>query len=739
MTDQAVDTDGVKLSGHAATEGHFLGRTRELKELRADIERTGLDTISGRKAPRARVLLIAGRPGSGRTALAEELVRQVAGRYPDGVLRARLAEPDGTPVPVERAARDLLSALDVPAPAGADQDDLAALLRHTLAGRRVLLLLDDAAGAEQVDALLPDAPECLLVAVSAGPLTGIADVRPCTLGGLDTKSGLDLLTRYTGSVRITVDPRSAEGLVEACQGQPAALNLAGGWLAARPQAAVADLAKQLHAESDEGTPLSRVFRLVHAALPAPAARTLRLLCLAPAGLADPHTASALAGCSVDAARTTLDGLTALGLLRAVDSPLPQYEVPGCLHPLLRAAAETQDRPAELRLARARMLERTVRLLQSCRAITETDNPQAREKLQGTPAALRFPTPRAAAEWLRARRPALLASARLAVADGELDTLARRLMSQLVRAMVAHFGTQAAAPDLYGVHQLVLDVAERRDLPRERAAALLNLADVDARTGRTAEALARYRAALDAGRAANDPYAIGRAMESVGGAHLELEDYDRAADWFGRALAQRLARDERAEAARLYGRIATAHTYAGRYGEAQRAWRAAAAGHRKNGDVGAYARASSELARVQEYAGRPEESLRTCQEAVEWARRAEDTRLQAAVQLRMADTLERLGDPAAAGLHRSAAERILGEEIPDRDAEPRPPAGARPREEQGSRPPAVADPGPRGGPAPETAPEPVSGPSSGPEAEPERADHLEHRANTCEIRSTPAED
>ncbi|MEH0469287.1 tetratricopeptide repeat protein [Streptomyces sp. B21-097] len=675
MTDQAVDTGGAQLSGHAASEGHFLGRTRELKELRADIERAGLDTISGRKAPRARVLLIAGRPGSGRTALAEELVRQVADRYPDGVLRARLAEPDGTPVPVERAARELLAALHVAAPAGADEDDLAALLRASLARRRVLLLLDDATGAEQVDALLPDTPQCLLVAVSSGPLTGIADVRPCTLGGLDTKSALELLTRYTGSVRITVDPLSAEGLVEACQGEPAALTLAGGWLAARPQAAVADFARQLHAEIDEGSPLSRVFGLVHAALPAPAARVLRLLCLAPAGLADPHTASALAGCSVGAARTVLDDLTALGLLRAVDSPLPQYEIPGCLHPLLRAAAATHDRPAELQLARARMLERTVRLLQSCRAITETDSPQAREKLQGMPRALRFPTPRAAAEWLSVRRPALLASARLAVADGELDTLARRLMSQLVRAMVAHVGTRAAAPDLYGVHQLVLDVAERRGLPREKAAALLNLADVDARTGRTAEALVRYRAALDAGREANDPYAIGRAMESVGGAHLELGDYERAADWFGRALAQRLARDERADAARLYGRIATAHTYAGRYGEAQRAWRAAAAGHRKNGDVGAHARALSELARVQEYAGRPEESLRTCHEAVEWARRAEDTRLQAAVQLRLADTLERLGDPAAARLHRGAAERILEEEPSDDDTGPEQPERA----------------------------------------------------------------
>ncbi|MFF7738913.1 tetratricopeptide repeat protein [Streptomyces sp. NPDC007984] len=660
MTDQVVETGDVRPAGRAAGEIEFLGRTRELKELRADIERAGLDTLAGRKPPRARVLLIAGRPGSGRTALAGELVRQVADRYPDGVLRARLTEPDGTPVPVGRAARDLLTALDERAPAGACEDDLTDALRTALADRRVLLLLDDAADAEQVDALLPDTPDCLVVAVSQGPLTGISDVRPCTLGGLDAKSGVELLTRHTGSVRITVDPRAAEGLAEECQGQPAALMLAGGWLAARPKAAVSDLAKQLRAEDTEGTALTRVFRLAYDALPATSARMLRLLALAPAGLVDPQTASALVGSSVGGARALLDDFVALGFLHAVDSPLPQYEVPGCLQPQLRILAEHHERPAELQLARARMLERTVRLLQACRAITETDSPQARQKLLDMPRALRFPTPRAAADWLRLTRPALLASVRLAVADGELDTLARRLMSQLVRAMAAHIGTQAAAPDLYDIHRMVLGVAERRRLPRERAAALLNLGDLDARTGRTADALARYRAALDAGREVNDPYATGRAMESVGGAYQDLDDFDRAADWFGRALVERLARGERAEAARLYGRIAAAHTFAGRYGEALRNWRAAIAGHRKNGDVAAQARALSELARVQEYAGRPEESLRTCREAVEWARRAEDPRLQAALHLRLADTLEHLEDPASAALHRGAAERILGD-------------------------------------------------------------------------------
>ncbi|MEV0093164.1 tetratricopeptide repeat protein [Streptomyces sp. NPDC050738] len=662
MTDQAVHVSGrADVREPGRTDGQFFGRQRELKSLRADIGRAGLDTMAGRKGKRPRVLLIAGRPGSGRTALADELARGLAGEYPDGVLRARLTSPGGERVPTADTARALLGALAVVAPPGEGEDELTERVREALSVRRVLLLLDDAADAEQVDPLLPDAADCLVVATSTGPLTGIPDVRPCTLGGLDAAAGVELLGRFTGKVRITVDPRSAETLVEECGGQPAALVLVGGWLAARPKAAVADVAKKLRALPDDAEqptgarPLARAFRFVYESLPAPAARILRLLALAPAGLVDAHTASALAGCSVSAAQSTLDDFAALGLLRQVG---PLYEVPGALAPLLRALMEDRDRPAEVQLARARMLERTVRQLQSCRAVTEPDGSPARKRLAGLPKSLRFPSAPAAAEWLRVRQGALLASARIAVEDGDLDTLARRLVAALVRALIAHRGAEAAAAELYGLHQLVLSVAERRDLPREKAAALLNLADLDARTGRTQEALARYRAALDAGRAANDPLAISRAMESVGGAYQELGDWQRASDWYGRALAQWQSRGESADEARLYGRLGAVLTYAGNYGEALRNWRAAAAGHRRLGDLAGQARVLSEAARVQEYAGRPEESLRTCQEAVEWARQASDVRLQAALEIRLADTLDRLGDPAAAQLHRGSAERLL---------------------------------------------------------------------------------
>lgn len=450
------------------------------------------------------------------------------------------------------------------------------------------------------------------------------------------------------------------------RGQPAALALVAGWLAARPGASVADVAKQLRDQQDDADqpvgarPLARAFRLVHDSLPPAAAGILRLLALAPAGLADAHTASALAGCSVSAAQTTLDDFVRFGLLRSNGAELPLYEVPGCLVPLVRAVLEERERPAEIQLARARMLERTVRRLQACRAITDPEDSPARRRLAGLPRSLRFPHPESAAEWLRSREPALLAAARSAVREGDLDTLARRLVAALVRALAVHRGTEEAAPVLYGLHGLVLEVAERRDLHREKAAALLNLADLDAGTGRTREALARYRAALDAGRAAHDLYATGRAMESAGGAYAELGDFNRASDWYGRALAQRLGQGERADEARLYGRLGAVHTYAGRYGEALRDWRAAAAGHRRLGDVPAQARALSEAARVQEYAGRPQESLHTCREAVDLARRAGDVRLQAALELRLADTLDRLGDPAAARLHRATADRLLKE-------------------------------------------------------------------------------
>lgn len=700
MTDQAVQPagtddaaggaprDGAGAAGRAAVPapaGHFTGRDDELAQMRADMEKAGLHTLSGRPSPHSRVLLVAGRPGSGRTALAEAFARQAASTFADGILRARLTEPGGTPVPTERTARDLLAALGPdPVPAGADEDELTETLRTELGRRKVLLLLDDVTLPEQVLDLLPDTRDCLVVAVAAGPLTGVPDVRPCTVGGLNGDAAVSLLASRAGAPhRTTVDPRSAELVAEACGYLPAALVLAGGWLAARPKLSVADAAKQL-GQLPQADPLERAFRLVADSLTKTPARVLRMLALAPEGLVDAHTASSLSGCPVAAARQILEEFLRLGLLRTSALAPGCYAVPRCLDPLLRAELAVHEGPDETVFARARMLERTVRQLRACHAVTEPDGSEARKRLAFLPRTVRFATRREARDWLEARRPAILAAARLAVAEGggRLDGLARRLISALARAFDAHRSPEEAAPELYRLHELVLDVAERAALQRERAAALLNLGDLDARTGRHSRALQRYRAALEAARdgdgnegggrertvrengngrdarGTQDHPAAARALESIGSTYEDMGDLERAADWYGRALVHHQTRESLAAAARLHGRLGAVHTAGGRFGEALREWRAAAANFRRLGDAGAHARALAELARVHERAGRPQETVRVCRQAIQVAQEEDDVRLRAALLLRLADACDRTGDVRAGRKHRRAADELL---------------------------------------------------------------------------------
>lgn len=739
----------VEQAGRSNEASGFVGRQRELAALRQDIERAGLDTLAGRPAPHSRVLLVAGRPGYGRTALAAELVRRLIplGDHPDGVLHVRLTEPDGTPVPTERTARRLLDALGVATAPGADGDDLADALRASLADRRVLLFLDDVATPDHLLDLLPDTRGCLVVATADGPLTGVPNVRPCTLGGLDRQAAVALLTQGAGEVRVTVDPRAAEALAEECAHQPAALVLVAGWLAAHPDAAVADALLRLRAlagppparrrpdaltpsraavgpaavsdpaavvapgaDGDRkrpepaaagvvlganavahrarapgagglATPLERAFHLVRGSLEPVPGRLLPLLSLAPAGYLDAQLASALAGCSVSAAATALADLTALGLLRPAPAPQSsgsaaapgtQYTVPRCLQPLLRAALDTAARPAEVLLARARMLERTVRQLRSCWASAEPDGSPARTWAAALPRSLRFASAPAAATWLHARQPALLATARAAAADdsGELDTLTRRLLHHLARALAAHRTPARIAPELYWLHELTLRVTERGGRHRESAAALLALGDLDTGEGRLEQALARYRQALTAARRAADTPAAIRALESLGETHERRGDGQRAADWYGRALTLCQAGGALSAEAHLHGRIAVAHGATGQWTMALRAWRAAAAAHRRLRDQAGYARALGEVAMAQQHLGLHHEALRSGREAVQAATRAPraesrpgaggagGTQLPPdwapALHRRLAALCDLVGDHAAARAHRRAA-------------------------------------------------------------------------------------
>lgn len=646
----------------------FTGRRAELAALRAAAARP----VSGR----CPVLVLAGRPGSGRTALAARFARTVAADHPDGVLFARLSAPDGGRVPPGRAARLLLEQLDpqaaVPLPGavedGRDEPGCVAL-REALVGRRVLLVLDDVRDAGQVWPLLADEPGCLVLATTAGPLTGIEDIDPVILGGLDRQASGELLADLVGGTRISCDPVGGADLAEACAAGPAALRLMAGWLRGDPKIAVTDAARELNrvvgeensaaaatapeeetprkrqqrparkqpsdpsrepspepsrdsardsvrdsvrkkegeqaaepvpeAAGDPSTwvkpgpepaepvpvpdndPLLGAFTLVYRTLPPAQARMLRMLTLAPAQTADPRTASALVGCPAPEAAATLAALAERELLgeeAAAADGTPRYRVPGRLYPRLVRLREREDRPAETELARARLLERLVRLTESARALLDPAAGPAPEPL---PAALRLRSAAHARGWLLGERELLLGAVADAIGQGDLDGSAGRLVTALLRTLP--LTGEAAPADLYRLHELVLTVAERHGRPRRASAALLNLGDLQVGAGRWEQAAAHYRAALEHARTADDEPLCARALEAAAGCHRALGDSVRAADWYGRALGLRQSLGDHAAEARLLARVAEAHTAQRRFDEADREYRAALAVLRRLGD------------------------------------------------------------------------------------------------------------------------------------------------------------
>ncbi|MFJ8436218.1 AAA family ATPase [Kitasatospora sp. NPDC094019] len=646
----------------------FVGRRTELAALRAAAARPA--------EGRSPVLVLAGRPGSGRTALAVRFAVTVAGQYPDGVLFARLSAADGGRVPPARAARRLLEQLgadtaEVPLPgaAGDGRDDPACVaLRAALAGRRVLLVLDDVRDAGQLWPLLADEPGCLVLATTAGPLTGIEDIDPVILGGLDRSAVAELLGDLVGGTRIGCDPVGAADLAEACGSQPAALRLMAGRLRGKPELAVTEAAKELlravaeagkaepegskesaepvaHPPAPKGKgkgepgkaqrakagpaavappaepardpaawvrpgpepaepvpvpdndPLVGAFTLAYAGLTAAQARMLRALTLAPAQSADPRTASALVGCPAPEAATTLAALAERELL-AEEPPAAdgtaRYRVPGRLHPRLVRLRERDDRPAEIELARARLLERLVRLTDAARALLDPSGTPGPDPLPGP---LRLTSAAHAREWLLGERDPLLGAVADAIGQGDLDGSAGRLVTALLRSLPL---TGAAAPaDLHQLHELVLTVAERHGRPRRASAALLNLGDLQAAAGRWELASGHYRAALEHARTADDEALCARALEGAAGCHRALGDAVRAADWYGRALGVRQSMGDQAAEARLLARVAEAHVAQRRFDEAEREYRASLSVLRRIGDERGREAVATALAELRE--------------------------------------------------------------------------------------------------------------------------------------------
>ncbi|GAA2709262.1 MULTISPECIES: BTAD domain-containing putative transcriptional regulator [Streptomyces] len=253
----------------------------------------------------ARVVVLTGPGGAGKTALAVHVARALRARHPDGPLWADLRGTRALPPDAGAILAHLLHDLgvtDAALPHGTDRR--AALLRSLLADRRTVLLLDDAHDEQQVLPLLPGAGGCAVLVTSRAPLQ-LPGAQTVEVGPLEEKDALRLLAAVSGS-DTTGPPAPAAAVIAACEGLPLAVRIAGGRLAERSAWTLADVAARLGEErarlDHHGARAGAAEVAVEAALcvgyealDRATAGALRLLCTPDADHADAAAAAALLG------------------------------------------------------------------------------------------------------------------------------------------------------------------------------------------------------------------------------------------------------------------------------------------------------------------------------------------------------------------------------------------------------------------------------------------------------------
>jgi transcriptional regulator with XRE-family HTH domain len=332
----------------------FTGREAELADL---------DRISD--PDRLVIVTIAGMAGVGKTALAVQAAHRVAPRYPDEHIHLDLHgyAQEERPLEPGEALDRVLRSLGVPAERiPPDPEDRAALYRSRLAGRRALILLDNAASEEQVIPLLPGTPGCLVLVTSRRLLTGLDHSHAQSLDVLPLADGVTLFRRAAGDDRLREEaPGRPAELVELCGRLPLAVRVAAARLRSRPSWTVTHLIERLRvrrhvlAELEAGDrSVTAALDLSYQQLPADQQRAYRLLGLHPGAHLTVPAAAALLGTDRLTAERLIDGLLDSHLLQ--EPALGRHRFHDLVRSHSRARAELDEPEPARRDALTRLFD-----------------------------------------------------------------------------------------------------------------------------------------------------------------------------------------------------------------------------------------------------------------------------------------------------------------------------------------------------------------------------------------------
>jgi tetratricopeptide (TPR) repeat protein/transcriptional regulator with XRE-family HTH domain len=612
-----------------ADVGAFTGRAAELDELDAFLP-TGGEGLPGPVV----ISAISGTAGAGKTALAVHWAHQMAAHFPDGQLYVNLRGFDPEqPVSAAEALAGFLSALGTPGaeiPLG--EAARAARYRSLLTGKRLLVVLDNAATEEQVRPLLPGSPSVMALVTSRATLPGLVardGARRLDLDLLPGGDAISLLRTLIGD-RVEDDPVAMAELARLCARLPLALRVAAELAAARPGMPLAELVAELADERDRlqlldagGDPRGAVASVLswsYRYLPPDAARLFRLLGLHPGQDWDRYAAAALAGTTLSQAGQLLGALARTHLIQPAG--------PGRygMHDLLRAYAAQLAAGLDQDGARYEALTRLFDYYQAaCAAAMDCLAPAERgDRPDPPPAGTPVPgfgNPDTARSWL----------------DAELATLAD---------VAGHAAGHGWPRHTVGLAQTLYRYFDG---------------------GPDAVGLTIYRHALDAARACADHAAEARTLTLLGLLYGRQGRYTQASDCHQQAIA--LARDagDRLTQVWALSNLALIHDQQGRYPEAARCNRQAITLYRELGDVTGEAITLGNLGLVTLRQGRYQRAAGHLRQSIKLYRKVGHRFGEAAALTNLGQVRYRLGDYQQAAADQEQA-LALAQEIGGRRVE-----------------------------------------------------------------------
>lgn len=505
---------------------------------------------------------IDGVAGIGKTALAIHFGHRVATAFPDGQLYVNLRgfDPDQPPLDPGDVLPRFLRALGAdPSQMPTDPDELASSYRSLLSGRRVLVVLDNVATAEQIRPLLPGTAGCLALVTSRNRLSGLVardGARRLTLDVLPPAEAIALLARSIGSERIAAEPHAAATLARLCGWLPLALRIAADRAAAHRHLTLAELVDELTLEHDRLDVLSAeeaasqiraVFSWSYRALPPEPARAFRLLSLHAGQDISAPAAAALIGADIPETRQLLKALTGGHLLEETGRGRYQF------HDLVRVYAAECAQISEAESQRTAAIGRLLTwYLHTADAFSRMFDPDAQHvpldlsKPASRP--LIFATHQQAVNWAKTELANLVPIAGQAAAIGD-DVTAWKLAIALMPIFALH----RRMADFLTILHSALAAVQRLGDPDTEAWILSSLAEAYIETDRPAEAAEFCQRALAICGKTGNSWGQWAAWHDQGLSFLDLERFGEAMTCFQQALpAARQASNPRSEGLSLTG-------------------------------------------------------------------------------------------------------------------------------------------------------------------------------------------